>query len=298
LQRLALRVDGWRTVASPQLAGNAASNLLPAGSAIGSVLHLRMLTRKGIDLTRAVTALTITGLLTTVAGLFIFPFVMVLPVGETGEADVGEVARFGVIALVVVATLAVVLLRTDGPMKWVARSCYHALCRLPARRRPRADLADRIVAERDAVRGAFLEHKLVTAVCSVGRVLGDYLALYACVLAVGLRPSPTIVLVAFIAGNAAGMVPFTPGGLGFVEAGLSGTFVLAGAHEEQALAAVAIYRLVSTWLPVLIGVSVYVGSLAEDRVRRQWVVALGGREGEQVVDVLLGEDEAEQRSVS
>jgi uncharacterized protein (TIRG00374 family) len=66
-----------------------------------------------------------------------------------------------------------------------------------------------------------------------------------------------MVLVAFIAANAAGMIPFTPGGLGFVEAGLSGALVLMGAAEEQTLAAVAIYRLVSCWLPVLAGVVAY-----------------------------------------
>ena len=103
-------------------------------------------------------------------------------------------------------------------------------------------------------------HKIVTVVSSVGRALGDYLALYACLLAVGLRPSPAIVLVAFVAANAAGMIPFTPGGLGFVEAGLSGSLLLAGAQPDQALAAVAIYRLVSCWLPVLAGVAAYTTS--------------------------------------
>lgn len=69
-----------------------------------------------------------------------------------------------------------------------------------------------------------------------------------------------MVLVAFIAANAAGMIPFTPGGLGFVEAGVSGTLLLMGAQEDQALASVAIYRLVSCWLPVLAGVVAYVWS--------------------------------------
>ncbi len=99
--------------------------------------------------------------------------------------------------------------------------------------------------------------------------MGDYLALYASLLAVGLRPSPAMVLVAFIAANAAGMIPFTPGGLGFVEAGLGGALVLMGAQEEQTLAAVALYRLVSCWLPVLAGVIAYVSA------RRSATVAAG-----------------------
>ena len=259
LQRLALRVDRWSDVAGPQLAGNAASNLLPVGSAFGSVIQLRMLTRNGIDLTRAVTSLTIAAMLSTLAGLFMFPLLILLPMGDAADTGIDSVAHFGVIALVVCIPLVVIILRTDRPMKWVARTVYVTLRRIP-RCRPPADLADRIVAERDGVRDALRQHKFMTSVTSVGRALGDYLALYASLLAVGLRPSPAIVLVAFIAANAAGMVPFTPGGLGFVEAGLSGTLVLTGAQEDQALAAVAIYRLVSCWLPVLAGVAVYVWS--------------------------------------
>src|SRR5207248_2059195 len=61
LLRLTLRVERWSDVAAPQLAGNAASNVLPAGSAVGAVVQLRMLHHNGIDLTRATTALTILG---------------------------------------------------------------------------------------------------------------------------------------------------------------------------------------------------------------------------------------------
>jgi uncharacterized protein (TIRG00374 family) len=48
-------------------------------------------------------------------------------------------------------------------------------------------------------------------------------------------------------------VPFTPGGLGFVEAGLLGTLTLAGVPGPAALAATLLYRLVSYWLPIPAG---------------------------------------------
>ena len=234
-----------------------------------------------------------------------FPLLILLPMGDAADTGVDSVAHFGVIALVVCIPLVAIILRTNRPMKWVARTVYATLRRIP-RCRPPADLADRIVAERDGVRDALTQHKLMTAVTSVGRALGDYLALYASLLAVGLRPSPAIVLVAFIAANAAGMVPFTPGGLGFVEAGLSGALVLTGAQEDQALAAVAIYRLVSCWLPVLAGVAVYVWSrrsaamppvngrarLSSGRFRRRRRIERGRGEG--AVDDVVGDvDESE-----
>jgi uncharacterized protein (TIRG00374 family) len=259
LQRLTLRVRRWTDVAGPHLAGNAASNLLPLGSAFGTVIQLRMLTRNRIDLTRAVTSLTIAGMFSTLSGLLVFPVLMFLPVGDTSSTGVDSVARLGVFALVLCVPIVVLALRSERPMRWLARTVHSTLQRIP-RCRPPADLAERIVSERDDIRDVVRKHKTMVVLTSVGHALGDYVALYASLLAVGLRPSPAMVLVAFTAANAAGMIPLTPGGLGFVEAGLSGTLMLMGAGEEQTLAAVAIYRLVSCWLPAIGGVVAYVSS--------------------------------------
>jgi len=152
-------------------------------------------------------------------------------------------------------------LRSDRVMRWIGNACYRAVRNLP-RCHPPTDLAARIVDERDRVRGVIVRNKARATLAAMGRGIGEYLALYASLLAVGLHPSPVIVLAAFAAGNAAGMIPLTPGGLGFVEAGLGGVLLLSGASEEQALAGVAIYRLATTWLPVLAGVAAYLWSRA------------------------------------
>jgi uncharacterized protein (TIRG00374 family) len=49
------------------------------------------------------------------------------------------------------------------------------------------------------------------------------------------------------------LLPFTPGGLGFVEAGLVGTLTVAGVPSGDALAATLLYRIVAYWLPLLAG---------------------------------------------
>ena len=46
---------------------------------------------------------------------------------------------------------------------------------------------------------------------------------------------------------------FTPGGLGFVEAGLTGTLALAGVSGGNALVTTLVYRLLTFWLPLPIG---------------------------------------------
>lgn len=265
LQRVALRAERWSDVAVPQLAGNAASNVLPAGSALGAAVQLRMLARNGIDLTRAVTALAVVGLVSLLAGLIVMPLVLVVPVGSDQLVDTAAISRFALVALLLCIPLVIAVLKSDRAMRLVANGCQRTLQKLP-RVRPREDLAKRIVAERDSVRAVLREHKLLVLVTCVGRTCGDYFALYAAMLAAGLHLSPAVVLLAFIAGNTAGMVPITPGGLGFVEAGISGTIVVAGGADERALAAVAIYRLVSCWLPVVLGMAAYAWSARMQRV--------------------------------
>jgi len=61
------------------------------------------------------------------------------------------------------------------------------------------------------------------------------------------------VLLAFCVAQILALVPFTPGGLGFVEAGLTGTLVLAGVSADDALVASLAYRLASYWLPIPVG---------------------------------------------
>jgi uncharacterized protein (TIRG00374 family) len=61
------------------------------------------------------------------------------------------------------------------------------------------------------------------------------------------------VLVAYVASLALGMVPLTPGGLGFVETGLTTLLVLAGADTGQAVVGILLYRLASFWLPIPLG---------------------------------------------
>jgi uncharacterized protein (TIRG00374 family) len=61
------------------------------------------------------------------------------------------------------------------------------------------------------------------------------------------------VLLAFCAAQLLAQVPVTPGGLGFVEAGLTATLVLAGVETADALTATFAYRLFAYWLQLPLG---------------------------------------------
>jgi uncharacterized protein (TIRG00374 family) len=67
-----------------------------------------------------------------------------------------------------------------------------------------------------------------------------------------------LVLLAYAATAVIALVPLTPGGIGIVEASLSGLLVLAGVGSASAIIATLAYRLVTYWLPILAGGGIYV----------------------------------------
>ena len=60
-------------------------------------------------------------------------------------------------------------------------------------------------------------------------------------------------LLAFCTAQVLAQIPVTPGGLGFVEAGLTATLALAGVGAGAAVLATFAYRLFQYWLPLPLG---------------------------------------------
>src|SRR5262249_5171869 len=92
---------------------------------------------------------------------------------------------------------------------------------------PPASMAARLLAARNVVRGALSTSWQTALPAPLGNQLFDFLALEMSLLAVGAHVNVALVLLAYVAAAALAMIPFTPGGLGFVEAGLTGVLTLA-----------------------------------------------------------------------
>ncbi|MGZ8734124.1 MAG: lysylphosphatidylglycerol synthase transmembrane domain-containing protein [Acidimicrobiia bacterium] len=258
LTRIALKTRAWFDVVCSQLAGNALSRALPGGAATGGALQLQMLTRAGFDPATTTTALTAVGLLST-ATLFVLPVVAIVPI-IFGLAVDSRLIRGAILAAAIGALLIAggsVLLTSDRVMRGFGNFIdtlirrYRALRHQPV---PTESMADRVVDARNFVRDALSSSWKRALPAALGKQLFDFLALYASLLAVGAYPDPTLVLLAYVAGAALAMVPITPGGLGFVEAGLTGVLALAGVSPDHAVLAVLLYRLFSYWLPLPAGV--------------------------------------------
>ena len=258
LLKQALRATSWFAVATSQLAGNALSCVVPAGAAPGAALQYRMLGAAGIDAPAAASALTATWFL-QLATLSAIP-VISLVVSLTGRPlapGLHAAAWVGLVAFVILVGVGAVLVLSDRVVGDIG-AVLQAVRNRVVRHGPRTvDLPQRLRAERDLVSGELGRRWPTAVLASVGKWAFDYFALLACLAAVGARPEPTGVLLAYAAAVVLGMIPFTPGGLGFVEAGLTGALALAGVGTGDAILAALSYRLVSFWLPLPAGLGGY-----------------------------------------
>jgi len=268
LQRLALRPVAMGPVVTSQLAGNALSKIAPGGGAVGAALQYRMLVQVGVDRERAVGGLTVVNLLVFAAVLSL-P-VLAIPALLRGGVSHSllQLAVVGIVLFVVLVGIGSVLLALDGPLAWVGRLAQRARNAIRRRRgrEPHQGLPERLLGERDRILRTFGPSWKRAAAATAGRWLFDYLTLLAALYAVGAHPVPGLVLLAFCGAQILAQVPLTPGGLGFVEAGLTGMLALAGVGAGAAVVATLAYRLFSYWLPLPLGL---VGAVVHRRLVAQ-----------------------------
>ena len=87
---------------------------------------------------------------------------------------------------------------------------------------------------------------------SLGYWAFDNAVLWATFRAFGLSPPITVVLMAYLIGQLGGLLPI-PGGIGGIDGGLIGTFIVYGTAAAGTAAAVLAYRVILFWLPLLLG---------------------------------------------
>lgn len=255
VQRICLHTEAFGPVLSSQVAGNAFARIVPGGGAAGAALQYSMLVSSGAAAAgQAASALT-------AANLFTFATLLALPVftlpailGGAPVADgLGQAALLGVAGFAVMAAIGAMFLVFDEPLARVGRGVQMVRNRLLRGREPLTDLPERLLRERNMVLSALGEKWKRALLFSVGRWMLDYGTLVTALAAVGATPRPSLVLLAYVAAQVLAQIPITPGGLGFVEAGLVGLLALAGVAAADAALATLAYRLVSYWLPLPAG---------------------------------------------
>ena len=254
LQAITLHTRDAFVVSTTHLAGNAFNRITPGGGATGTALQARLLADAGYPLAFAASALTAWSALSsaTVVALPIFTLPAILS-GTRVPGELLATAGIGAAVFVLLLGFGALFLFTVRPVVLFGR----AIARIVRVVRPRKPLPDgfagRLLAERDTIRETLGARWPEAIGAALGRWAFDFLALFVALYALDAGPTPILVLLAYVSAQVLGLIPITPGGLGFVEAGLTGTLVLAGVSPEAAVVSTLAYRLVSFWLPLPIG---------------------------------------------
>ena len=259
LERLALRTRAWFPVAAAQLSGNVVGRVLPGGGATSTAFSVSMLRRAGVDTGEATAAFASSTLLQIATALSL-P-ILALPAmlgGAPVSHSLATAAYLGIAVLALLLAVAALAFVRDEPLGFAGRAVQWLLNRTVRRRRPVQGLANEFLTARDFIRSTLGGQWRAAALAAAGNTGFDYLALLCALRAVGASPRPSLVLLAYAAAEVLALVPLTPGGLGFVEAGLVGTLTLAGVPGHAALTATLLYRLVAYWLPLPVGGIAYV----------------------------------------
>jgi uncharacterized protein (TIRG00374 family) len=254
VQKIAVRADRWGPVITSQLASNAFGRVVPGGVAAAGAMQYAMLARAGVPSAAAASGMTAASLL--VFGTLLALPLLAVPAVVTGvgvDPRLARAAEAGAVVFVAMIALGVSCVVWDRPLELIGRAAQSVRNRLMRNREPLTDLPGKLLRERDTVVQVLGDKWWEALLGAAGRWVLDYLTLLAALYAVGATPRASLVLLAFFAAQLLGTLPLTPGGLGFVEAGLTGTLALAGVGAGAAVVATLAYRLVSFWLPIPAG---------------------------------------------
>jgi uncharacterized membrane protein YbhN (UPF0104 family) len=112
---------------------------------------------------------------------------------------------------------------------------------------------------------------------AIGYWFFDNAVIWATFKAFGEDPALTVVLMGYLLGQLGGLIPI-PGGIGGVDGGLVGAFIIYGEPAGASFIAVLTYRVILFWLPLMIGALAFVSMqrrLREIEARRDAAIAAG-----------------------
>jgi uncharacterized membrane protein YbhN (UPF0104 family) len=257
------------------LAGDAAAYCLPLGFAASGVVVFGLLRRRGVDPTVAAWMYAVS----TVQYVGAVSLLTIVAVQVAGDADPVpglQSLSIGLLAALALVGLCYALAHRKRTAALVARPLAGLIRSARALSAPvRASVGRRRAARAEAGRpssaptrvAAWLHHRVdelrtIRLPASSGAIaFGLMLVSWACDIAVlgiayaavGAVPPWAGLLLAYCAGQIAGALPVTPGGIGVVEGSLTLALVAFGGAASITLAAVLLYRLIAYWACIPLG---------------------------------------------
>ncbi len=234
------------------MAGLAAALLFSAGGAGGVVLNYWAIRKAGMEAGRA--ACRLVAFLVLLYGVYLSVVILngiLLRTGLLhGPSPAGlTIVPAGIAGLVIVVFLLIALIPGDFERRAQRASETSRLGRLAHRLATvPATLARGTRTALDLVRNP--SEGGLAVVGAVGYWAANIGILWASFHAYGVSVPLGVVVQGFFLGLAANLFPFAPAGVGAVDAGMIGAFVLFGFPGDDVFAAVLTYRLFAFWLPI------------------------------------------------
>jgi uncharacterized membrane protein YbhN (UPF0104 family) len=241
----------------------AVANTVPGGSAIGIGMTYAMLGSWGYSRSRSTTAVLVSGVWNSFIKLGM-PVLALALLALQGSATGGRVtaALLGIAGLVGSITVFALILRSEEMARRVGLAAGRAASRvLGLLRRPPVHGWELATVKFRARTIDLVAHRwiAITATSLVSHV-SLYLVLLVALRDVGVSEHQVgwaEVLAVFAFARLATAIPFTPGGVGFVEAVLIAGLTAAGGARAEVTAAVLVYRALTWGLPIVVGVGCY-----------------------------------------
>jgi uncharacterized protein (TIRG00374 family) len=246
----------WRESYQITLAGLAATRLFSAGGAGGIVLTYWALRKAGME--RRQTACRMVAFLVLLYAVYMLALVVdgiLLRTGVVhGENPIGlTIVPAGLAGAVFMVFLLIALIPQDVERRLGAFAQGYRFARHAHRLASGpATLASGTRTAIDFVGNPSRGGMAVAG--AVGFWAANIGILWAAFHAFDIHVPLAVVVQGFFVGMVANLFPFAPGGVGAVDAGMIGTFVLFGVPSAEVFAAVLIYRLIAFWLPIPPGV--------------------------------------------
>ncbi len=245
----------WRESYEITMAGLAATRLFSAGGAGGILLTYWALRKAGMERRQSVCrmlAFLVVLYSVYLVALVVFGILLRTHV-ISGEAPLsGTVIPAALAGAVIVIGLLIALLPDDIERR-IERHTSGRFGRLAKR----LATAPATLAQGTRTAIAFIRHPSSGAL-AIGGAIGFWAAniaiLWASFHAFDVSVPLGVVIQGFFLGMIANLFPLAPGGVGAVDAGMIGAFVLFGLPSAEVFAAVLTYRVIAFWLPIPPGI--------------------------------------------
>jgi uncharacterized protein (TIRG00374 family) len=240
------------------------SNVIPMGGAFGIAVQYAMLSFYGIGPGRATAGIGIVSAWNTFVTLSlpIFAAVGLVIIGQA-EGVAFAIAAVGIVAIIAVVILVAAILRSPDTARKIGEWGDRVVAWVYGlfRKTPDFSVVNEVLKFRSSTVDVVSHGWLRITGASYLQQFMQFMILWAAIFAIqGGSNAPVTFLEAFAAfafGRLTTFIPLPPGGLGTTDAAITGILVGFGAANNDALAAVMVWRALTYFPQVFIGIATY-----------------------------------------